>query len=116
MDGPRNLERFIRDAAPLLMERHLKDNVDAIKDAATWTLSRIVKMHHKTVLHLAEPILLAFASVLQSSPRVAASACWVWNFQLDLWEMLMLMCRVCITWPIPLKARITTPLNATSPM
>eukprot|EP01128_Nolandella_sp_AFSM9_P007767 TRINITY_DN435_c0_g1_i1.p1 TRINITY_DN435_c0_g1~~TRINITY_DN435_c0_g1_i1.p1 ORF type:complete len:876 (+),score=212.56 TRINITY_DN435_c0_g1_i1:26-2629(+) len=76
LDGPRDLNKFITQATPALMDRHMKDEVVRVRDSACWALGRIVKMHHKSVLDLGEKILNAFAEALQGPPSVSSAACW----------------------------------------
>jgi len=76
LEGPNALlQPLLVHALPTLI-RHLKDPVTPVKDTTAWALGNILKLHHKTTLNQAEPLVKNLCETLgDPSPRVASKAC-----------------------------------------
>eukprot|EP01121_Diplochlamys_sp_Union-15-3_P013350 TRINITY_DN4134_c0_g1_i1.p1 TRINITY_DN4134_c0_g1~~TRINITY_DN4134_c0_g1_i1.p1 ORF type:complete len:855 (-),score=179.15 TRINITY_DN4134_c0_g1_i1:113-2677(-) len=75
LEGPRkSIRSLIEKAVPDLLNRHLKDSNEAVKDTAAWTLGRIARLHFDAITDLSL-FLTGVVNSMGDSPRVAAHCC-----------------------------------------
>jgi len=84
LDGPKGIIKQLINQAALVLVKHLKDPVTAVKDTSAWTLGNIFKHHFSAVAQYSEVALKALCENLgDPSPRVSGKACFaIHNFAL----------------------------------
>jgi len=77
LEGPRSdfIKNLIKQAVPILLQKHLQDQVLAVKDTTAWTLGRIALLHPDAIPNMKDMV-VAVGESLSREPRIASHCCW----------------------------------------